>query len=491
MSQHNTQSVNNGLPRRAEALARAKALVSIEVLIIGAGINGAGLFRDLALQGIPTLLVDKEDFGAGASMASSRMAHGGLRYLENGEFRLTAEATRERNLLLLNAPHLIKPMPVAIPFFSHFNGLWTALKKLLGLPASYRERGFVMAEIGLFIYDWFGRLKRSMPLHSFSIGNNVHTRFPSLHPNVKAFSVYYDALIESPERIALALVDEGMAACPESLALNHCAVESGESGPLILKDEINGDRFPIKAKLVVSAAGAWIDRVNGLLGKERDLIGGTKGSHLILDHPKLFKALAGHCMIFDDGQGRVCITYPIGDKVLLGATDIPITDPDQAICSVEEQTYLLTAIKVIFPDLEVGPEHVAFRFCGVRPLPKSNAANPGSISRDHSLVIFEPNGARSFPVFSMVGGKWTTFRAFAEQTTNELLKRLGKEHRVDTRRQPIAGASTPPDLITWADQFALKPARVKQLWQRYGNTTSTVCIFLKEGPDQPLPHCPD
>ena len=487
------------LPNRETALARAAALDSIDVLIIGAGINGAGTFRDLSLQGVRALIVDREDFGAGASMASSRMAHGGLRYLENGEFRLTAESTRERNLLLRNAPHLVRPLPLAIPFFSHTAGLLTALKRMVGLKASMRERGFVMAEIGLFLYDWFGRFNRMMPLHKMMLGQRFRAQFPSLHKRIVAGSIYYDALITMPERIALELVDDGLRASPASGALNHCEVVGLQGDTVLLRDCLGHRTFGVKPKLVLNAAGAWIDRVNGTLAPSRPLVGGTKGSHLILTCPELTAALAGHGMIFDDGEGRVCVVYPIRDRVLLGSTDIPVTDPDQAFCSDEEQAYLLRSIGKIFPELRVKPRHVVYRFCGVRPLPVSNAASPGAVSRDHSLVTFEATAERSFPILSLVGGKWTTFRAFAEQVSRASLQRLGHKPTTSTADLPIGGAAglpeTPAGREAWvsalAQSFELSPARAQALFGRYGSGASDVASFLVEGADRLLPGCPD
>ena len=486
------------LPSRAAALDRAASLGDIDVLIVGAGINGAGTFRDLALQGVRALIVDREDFGAGASMASSRMAHGGLRYLENGEFRLTAEATRERNRLLRNAPHAVRPLPMAIPFFSRTAGLWTSLRRMLGGKASLKARGFVMAEVGLFVYDWFGRLDRSMPLHGVLLGRRMRERFPALNRKVVAVSTYFDAAISAPERIALELIDDGLKASPGSVALNHCAVTRIDGGAVELSDMLSDRRFAVRPRILLNAAGAWIDQVNDALASPRPLIGGTKGSHLVLRNADLHAALAGYGMIFDDGQGRVCVVYPMADTVLLGSTDIPIADPDRAVCTDEEQAYLLAAIRIAFPDVEITSEHVVYRFSGVRPLPKSDAATPGAVSRDHSLVADEASAGRPFPILSLVGGKWTTFRAFAEQVSEAVLRRLGRTRRVDTSGLAIGGAAdlakTAPGRETFALDLArrrgLEADRARALVSRYGSGAETVAAWLAEGDDRPLPGAP-
>jgi len=491
------RSFATNLPPRAAALAAVQAMRDIDVLVVGGGINGAGTFRDLALQDVGVLAVDRVDWGAGASMASSRMAHGGLRYLENGEFRLTAEATRERNRLLRAAGHMIRPLPMAIPFFSHGAGLLTSVKRALGLSASLRERGFVMAEIGLLLYDWFGRFDRSMPLHRAMLSRGVRRLFPALHPAVRAASVYYDAVIDAPERIAVEMIAEGLDASPRSMALNHCALVAIQGSDVVLRDEISGRCFTLRPKVVVNAAGAWIDLANGALGIDRPLMGGTKGSHIVIDHPGLFKALSGHGMIFDDGAGRVCIIYPIRDKVLLGATDIPVENPDLAHCSEDEEGYLLAAARVIFPKIAFGREHVVFRFCGVRPLPKSDATTPGAVSRDHAIAIFEPEGDRPFPILNLVGGKWTTFRAFSAQVCEAVMQRLGSGRRVDTGDRAVGGgqgmeqAQARQALArSLADRHGLSPERSEVLVNRYGAGAQAVAAFLAEGTDAPLADAP-
>lgn len=482
------------LPARDQALAAAAALGEVDVLIIGAGINGAATFRDLALQGVRVLIVDREDFGAGASMASSRLAHGGLRYLENGEFRLTAESTRERNRLLRNVPHMVRPLPIAIPFFSRSAGLLTSLRRMLGAKVSLKERGFVMSELGLFLYDWFGRLDRTMPRHRVLVGARAREHFPALNRQTVAVSIYYDAVVAAPERIALELIDDGLQASPTSVALNHCEVTGLDGAAVAFRDRLDQGGFVVRPKLVLNAAGSWIDRVNGRLASARPLMGGTKGSHLVLNHPRLFAALAGHGVIFDDGQGRVCFAYPLAETVLLGSTDIPVDDPDEAVCSEDEQAYLLEVIRRPFPDISVERRHVVYRFCGVRPLPRSDAATPGAVSRDHSLVLDEANCTRPFPVLSLVGGKWTTFRAFAEQVGTAVLKRLARPRTVDTARLPIGGAVGLPGpggheahISDLASRFGLGLDRARALFGRYGSGAESVARFLAQDEDRMLP----
>jgi glycerol-3-phosphate dehydrogenase len=486
------------LPARSEALAAAQSS-GIDVLVIGAGINGSATFRDLALQGVRCLLVDREDFGAGASSASSRMAHGGLRYLENGELRLVAEATRERNLLLHNAPHAVLPIPIGIPFFSFTAGIGPSVRRLLGGGGKLRTRGLLMGELGLQIYDWLGRHRRAMPRHTMRLGTSVRQRFPALHPAVRGMATYYDATVRHAERIAVELVGDGVAANPACVALNHCAASSVMDGGLLLHDAIDGHSFTVRPRLVVNAGGAWIDAIDRRLGIDRPLMGGTKGSHLVLDAPALHEALAGHGFIFDDGMGRVCIVYPFAGRVLLGATDIPIEDPDLARCEMGEVDYLLGAIRLVFPMVDVRRDQIRYQFAGVRPLPRSDAATPGAVSRDHSLVRLPPGGERAFPVLALVGGKWTTFRAFAEQATDAVLAELGRSRVVSTRALPIGGGrdlpATTPARVAWMSEMqavtGLPQTRLAVLAGRYGSRLRGVAAACASGPDAALTDAPD
>ena len=171
---------------RAAAFAHLRASPKVSVLIVGGGINGAGAFRDLALQGIDCLIVDKGDWCSGTSAAPSRLIHGGLKYLETGEFRLVAESTRERNLLLRNAPHLVKPLPTVVPIHSLFGGILPSVKRFLGLKAKLADRGLLIVELGLALYDLLGRKHRSMPRHSVALRRSTRRRFPAMAPDIRA-----------------------------------------------------------------------------------------------------------------------------------------------------------------------------------------------------------------------------------------------------------------------------------------------------------------
>lgn len=487
--------------RRAFFLDRLKQNPKVRVLIIGGGINGAGLFRDLSLQGVDCLLIDKTDFASGASSAPSRLIHGGVKYLETGEFRLVAESTLERNLLLKNAPHFVLPLETVLPIHSYFGGLIASVRRFFGMKAKLNDRGAIISEIGLALYDFLGRHDRTMPRHRFAFRKRSLASLPLLDPSIKATATYYDARVTHAERLNYELVADGLAACEQSSAANYMSVDHVDAGVVWLRDLITQSLVCVTPDVVVNAGGAWIDRVNASLGIERTYIGGAKGSHLIVDHPELHAQLRDRMVYYGSRDGRISLVYPFMGKLLIGSTDIRANDPDQVRCEDDEVAYMLSVLRDVFPRVKLEASDIVFRYSGVRPLPYSDAANPGDVSRDHAVhVDYLPD--TQIPVLSLVGGKWTTFRGFAESVANDTLARLGSTRKTSTRHAPIGGGrdfpQEPGRRAAWisdtSKQFAVPAARADTLLYRYGTTGLAVAAYCAQndegGPDQPLANEP-
>lgn len=453
----------------------------IDVLIIGAGINGAGLFRDLSVQGVNCLIVDKADFGSGTSAAPSRLIHGGLKYLETGEFGLVAQSTLERNLLLKNAPHCVEPLPTFIPVFSWTRGIWAAIRTLFGSKTAPRSRGAILVKIGLGLYDFFGSRDRVMPRHRLILKGKARREMPHVTPAIVAGGIYYDAKVSRPERLVYELVSDGLAANEKSLGTNFATLVENRDGRVTYRRP-DGHEFTIAPKVVVNAAGPWIDHVNAALGSPSKLIGGTKGSHILLDHPELVESLNGHMIYFEADDGRICLVYGYLGLALVGSTDIPADDPDNVRCEGPETDYFLESVSSLLPSLKFDRSQVVYSYSGIRPLPASDATAPGLISRDHSAPVKEPAAGRPFPIISLVGGKWTTFRGFAEEVADTVLSRLQRSRSQSTRYLAIGGGRDFPTSesarVNWATEIAdrtgVSVERVDELLRRYGTTAATL-----------------
>ncbi len=484
---------------RNEILASLKSNPQIPVVIVGAGINGIGTFRDLALNGVDVLLVDRADFCSGASAASSHMAHGGIRYLENGEFRLVREAVQERNRLIQNAPHLVVPLPTTIPIYKFLSGLLNAPLKFLRLLDRPSERGSFVIKVGLMVYDAYTGKQRVVPRHQFLGRAQSLARWGKLNPAVVNTATYYDGAILQPERLGVELILDAEVDNPGARALNYVSFIQGSGDKVTLRDELTGETYEIKPRLLINAAGPWIDSANRDMGLSTKFIGGTKGSHLVLDHPELRAQIGDHEFFFENKDGRIVLIFPLYDRVLVGTSDIPIQNPDEARCGADEVDYFLEMISRVFPSIKVTPENIVFRFSGVRPLAASTAKTVSQITRDHEIEVV--SGAWTginFPVYSLVGGKWTSYRAFSEQVTDKALGFLGLSRQKDTRSLPIGGGrgfpSKPGDAKQRADGTAawtgMNADRAHELFERYGTRAELISGFIGRAADAPLDSLP-
>ena len=460
---------------------------TFDVIIVGAGINGAGLFRDLCEQGLRCLIVDKGDFGAGTSAAPSRLIHGGLKYLETAELRLVAESTHERNRLLRNAPHLVRPLPSMLPAFSWLCGTGAALRTLFGATNAPRSRGALLIKIGLTLYDFYGARDRVMPRHRLLGRRTARRLIPALTKRVTAAGLYYDAVVTAPERLVFELIEDGLSAQPASMACNWTPLRARDADRLVF-DRPDGTTLQARGRYVINAAGPWIDAVNARLGEETAFIGGTKGSHILLDHDELLRQLEGRMIYFEADDGRICLVFPYNGRALVGSTDIPASDPDIVHCENDEVEYFLDSLRRLLPGLSFSSDQIIYRYSGIRPLPNCDSDMPGLISRDHSTPLLAANAQRPFPVMSLVGGKWTTFRAFAEQVADHILNELQQPRIRQTRDLSIGGGrGFPRDQAArdvWLDNLGqrvdLPRTRLTILLERYGSRAAAIAAHEAE-----------
>lgn len=493
-------SPTTSTPTRPNPASRTRAEVSAlrarptaEVLIIGGGINGIATFRDLALQGVDVVLVERDDFVSGASAASSHMIHGGIRYLENGEFRLVQESVQERNGLLEIAPHYVRPLQTTVPIFSTFSGILSApLRFLTHRQGAPTERGAALIKAGLTIYDAFSRAGGSVPRHRFLGRARSLAELPALNPGLKYTATYYDASMHDPERLALDVLFDGLAAGPHARAANHLeAVGSGPHGVRV-RDAVTGDEFDLAADVVVNTSGPWTDLTNAQLGRETRFMGGTKGSHIVLDHPELLEATGGREIFFEHEDGRIVLIYPLKGRVMVGTTDLEHDMQEPAVCTDDEIDYFFDLVAHVFPGIRVDRSQIVYRFSGVRPLPRHDDTQPGFVSRDYRIERADVAERPGTTLLSLVGGKWTTFRALAEHLSNEVLELTGRSRVRSTKGLPIGGGAGFPTTddarLVWiaGRGDGVGRDRAEALLERYGTRADALIREVEVGPETPF-----
>ncbi|MDX2014875.1 MAG: glycerol-3-phosphate dehydrogenase/oxidase [Myxococcaceae bacterium] len=402
---------------------RARALKSLadepfDLLVVGGGITGAGIARDAVLRGLKVALVEKLDFAAGTSSKSTKLIHGGLRYLEQGEIKLVFESVNERNRLMRLARHLVRPLPF--------------------LVANYRgdRRWLVTLDVGLWLYEalcFFGGYKNHRTYRA--------ARTLELEPTLRREGlvggiVYYDAMTDDA-RITLENVLDAQAS--GAVVANHvragALLTSGDAiSGVTVTDTLSGASFDVRAKVVVNATGPWSDEVRALAG-ERPLLKPTKGIHVVVDEKRL---PARHALVMTHPKDkRVMFTIPWG----LGRTAIGTTDtffdgrPDTVEPTASDVTYLLDAANHFYPDAKLTPDDVISTWSGLRPLlkPADEGAGASQVSREHLIV--ERKG-----FLTIAGGKLTTYRTMSAEVVDRVVKQLGTKVPSTTSERPLPGA---------------------------------------------------
>jgi glycerol-3-phosphate dehydrogenase len=380
---------------------------SFDVIVIGAGINGAGIARDAAMRGLKVLLIEKGEPGEGTTVASTRLIHGGLRYLEYYEFGLVHESLREREILLRIAPHLVRPLAITIPIYKQ------------------SKRGRLTIRAGMILYDLFSWGK-SLPRHRMLSRAETLKQLPGLNPDGLAGSaLYYDAQVEFPERLVTENVLSARKFGAEVLThtrVTNLAVEQGKVSGVEFVGEDDKTGFA-EGTVVINAAGPWIDFVlEHVAVKSPKLIGGTKGSHIVV--PPFPGAPANAIYVEARSDGRPIFIIPWNKLYLIGTTDVRFEgNPDEVRCEPWEIDYLLSETNLALPSAHLTRDNILHTYSGVRPLPVTSDKDEQSITRRHFIRQHPqlPN------LLSIVGGKLTTYRSLAEECVDVIFQKLGKD----------------------------------------------------------------
>lgn len=479
------------------------------VLVLGAGINGCAIARELLLSGVDVWLVDQADLASGATAGSSRLIHGGLRYLEYGELDLVRESLEERTRLFRLAPQFVHPLRLWIPSSNRLGGTIAAIGRFFGWrwwpqPVPSGGRGAWLISTGLQVYDAYARDDTLAKHKTFGVPT---PGAPAVDPRrYRWLSAYYDGQVVFPERLLVAMLADAQAVANERghefrLFTYHQASRRGEHvdlRPLGTKDTAEV-AASLRPSLIVNATGAWVDETLARLDiHSQRLMGGTKGSHLFTFSSKLRQALAGQGIYAEAADGRPIFIIPLADTILVGTTDERFEDsPSTAQASQHEIEYLIDAVNQIVPEARLSRADVNFHYSAVRPLPFVDAASTAAITRRHWLV---ENDSGGIPLISVVGGKLTTMRSLAQSTAATVLTRLNRKPIANSQERIIPGGENYPASeaaleSAWtaiAERNGLSRSSVAATWRLYGTLTESILSDSAGSQllaDTVLPHC--
>ena len=430
-----------------------------DVVIIGAGVNGAGIARDAALRGLSVAVFDKDDMCTGCSWISSRLIHGGLRYLEYGEIPLVYESLHERRYLRLNAPHLVKPLRICLPIFEG------------------ARRGPLLIRLGMIAYDLLS-IRKTVPNHEMLGSDEIERDEPGLRKEgLKAAARYYDAQVAFAERLVLENLLSARSAGAE--VHTHCEITAIKAADGVISavtyvDRTDNTVHEVSVTTVVNAAGPWVDRVLQTAPvPARRHIGGTKGSHIIVGE---FDG-APHDAFYVEAaaDGRPFFIIPWNNQYLIGTTDIRYDDDlDRVRVSAAEVDYLLAETNRVFPDAKLTVANIHYAYAGIRPLPFQEKGPESAITRRHIIKV---NKKVAKGLISIIGGKLTTYRHLAEQAVDRIAKlQHRKLPRCRTRDTLLPGAS---GLARTEKQLRglqlLSEAGIERILSIYGGRGSGIC----------------
>ena len=439
------------MERNGSRIPREISDYPFDVIIIGAGINGAGVARDAAMRGLKVLLLDKGDISSGTTQWATRLIHGGLRYLQYYEFFLVRESLKDREELLRLAPHLVKPLGFLVPVYD------------------YMSRGKLMIQAGMLAYDALS-YDKSLDRHHIHDREQTLKRYPGLNPEgLKGAAFYYDGQVEYAERIsvenAISAHEHGAIVLTYT-KVDRILVEDGKATGVEFEDLLGEGRYSVHAPVTLNMAGPWVDEVlAGMNRSEERMIGGTKGSHLIVDPFPGAPQTALYVEAQEDG--RPYFIVPWNGRYLIGTTDIRYEeDLDYVEASEEEINYMVEETNRVIPEASLTRDDVLFTYSGVRPLPYQPEGAEGGVTRRHLLYDHAEKDPKIDGLISTIGGKLSTYPTLAREMVDEVYKKLGrKASKSHTDEVPLPGGAT-GDFESFAARFKATSGLTEELAER-------------------------
>jgi glycerol-3-phosphate dehydrogenase len=427
-----------------------------DLAIIGGGINGAGIARDAAGRGLSVVLLEQDDLAAHTSSWSTKLIHGGLRYLEYYEFRLVAESLAEREVLLAAAPHIIAPLQFVLPHEPHLRPAW-------------------MIRAGLFLYDHLGG-HRKLP-SSFSVELTAAGWGAGLRPKFRKGFVYSDARVDDARLVVATAIDAREHGA--DIRVRTRVVDARRDATLwrVTTRDARGEQGDVRARALVNAAGPWVKRVHDLATSTQGTatVRHVKGSHIVV--PRVHAG--DHAYILQNADKRIVFVIPYQEKFsLIGTTDIPVDEYEHPQITADEIDYLCKIASAYLAH-ELKPADVVWSYSGVRPLYDDGSSDPSAVTRDYVLKVDRGDGGQA-PLLSIFGGKITTYRKLAESVLAELGTFFPAMGRPWTRTAPLPCGDVPRADIgafgrVLAERYAGIPEDVRNaLLQRHGSRAPAV-----------------
>ena len=438
-----------------------------DIAVIGAGVNGAGIARDAAMRGLRVAVLDQDDLCNATSAISSRLIHGGLRYLEYGEVPLVYESLHERRYLRRIAGHLVEPLRINIPIFEG------------------AKRGPLIIRLGMIAYDVLS-WNKALPRHDMLGRKAVMELEPGLKSDgLRAAARYFDAQVQYAERLVLENLLAARAAGADILThrkVTKIIVDNNAVAGLEWTDSLTGETATIETAVIVNSAGPWVDDVLATTGRSFEpYIGGTKGSHIIVS---AFEGAPRDAFYVEaKSDGRPFFIIPWNDLYLIGTTDLRYDgDLANVRASREEVDYLIAETNRVFPGAGLSVGDVHYAYAGVRPLPRRSKGPESAITRKH---IIKAHRRDIRGLFSIIGGKLTTYRHLAKQTVDQAGKALGRRlPECRTHDTPLPGAHGIEEARqALADIEPLTSKGIERLLKIYGGRAAGIATLAAERPD--------
>ncbi|HEV3346755.1 MAG TPA: glycerol-3-phosphate dehydrogenase/oxidase [Methylomirabilota bacterium] len=444
---------------------------ALDAVVIGGGMAGAGVARDLALRGASVALFEKGDFASGTSSKSSKLIHGGLRYLELGDFKLVRESLREKKTLERLAPHLVRPLPFLVPVYRG------------------AARGLITVRVGMWLYDLLTpgktteRFRVLRPVEALTMEPSVRAE------DLRGAGYYFDDLLLYPERLCLENVLS--AARHGARTFNYCEVEEFVHGRrgiegVKVRDLLSGQVQAVRAATIVNCAGPWVDRIRAaarVADRSPRVVRTTKGIHCLLPR------MTDRAVYLSARDERMIFVIPWREFSLVGTTDTDFEgDPDRLWATREEVTYLLEEVAKVLPDKRATFENVSYTYAGVRPLSFEPGASASKVSREHKVIPEGPDGR----FFSVTGTKLTCFRSLAQDVGDRVMRALGRAEKARTARLTLDGADEEVGKIearVWMDvseemaATGLSRGTLRTLVETYGRAYPRVLELGRKLPD--------